>query len=123
MKDLVLRVRDDLDRMKGIDTEADTARTLTYQDKTVELDLTTEHARDLDRLLQPYLNAGAPSGAVAAPADLSATRAYNKNMREWAEANGHAVTYAPGKGPTYYPRKTREAYAAYLAGQQKQEAG
>lgn len=120
-RELVLAVWDDLERMNGKNVVAETTRTLTYQGRTVELDLTNAHAKELDRQLQHWLNAGSPAGTVAAPSDMAASREYNKGMREFADARG--IKYEGKKaGGFYYSRDLQRQYAEYLAEQEKRGA-
>lgn len=120
-RELVLAVWDDLERKNGRNVVAETTRTLSYQGRTVELDLTNEHARELDRQLKHWLDAGSPAGTAAAPSDMAASREYNKGMREFADA--HGFSYEGKKaGGFYYSRELQRAYREHLAEQEKRGA-
>ena len=113
---------DDLDYAEhdGKQTAATETRRLTYGRRRVELDLTAEHAKELDDLLERYLTAGrqppttGTSRPVAAvPSHAKMSRAEAKALREWADAEG--INYRPAgpdSGP-YYSIDLRRRWAAH----------
>jgi hypothetical protein len=92
-------VLDDLDFAEGTETLADEKRELSYNGKTIQLDLTKAHADALDDLLKPYLEVGTEmpktsSGGRRRSAHSSgsnssrADRELTGRIRSWAEQQG-----------------------------------
>jgi hypothetical protein len=122
---------DDLHYAAGERVEADVTVRISFgmsgvNHRSVELDLSEVHAKELDDLLSPYLNAGQQAEPIKAPApnrlpprppghagQWNANAAYNLGMREWADAQG--INYRnESTGQVYYSRTLRDAYAEYL---------
>lgn len=124
MQELIPAIWDDLDYAEGRKSAADRSVTLSLNGLRVELDLTWKHNTELEEFLEPYLTAGrkvagSHSKAPTPGGDLREKRRYNKGMKEFADARGLEYTVGPAKGPhkagkIYWPKKTRDAYAAHL---------
>jgi len=95
----LVQLVDDLDGSPIAEGEGRTVA-ITLDGASYELDLSTEHADELDGLLQPYLDAarkvgrksaGRPSSSSSSSAPKSDPSELQK-IREWAKENGHAVS-------------------------------
>jgi hypothetical protein len=94
--------------------------TLSFEGKTVELDLNDLNYHALKEFVTPYIKAGHPVGdPIASPKDHpGGAWAFYKGMREWADSQGRSDEYrARGEaGDGYsYDNKLRSDYRAHLA--------
>lgn len=92
----LVQLVDDLDGSAITEGEGRTVA-ITFDGVSYELDLSTEHADELDSLLQPYLDAARKVGRKTAgrPSSSSSSKsdpAELQKIREWAKENGHAVS-------------------------------
>ncbi len=129
MKRLVAAVYDDLDHAeRGVLTEVDGKGGTTFvglNGTWYELDLTGEHAMELELALARFIRAAHKPTGIVKPPSTHATRAnyaYNKAMRKFADESKGRYTYHSARDPvtgrvtTYkYSQKLRDAYAAHLA--------
>lgn len=124
MRELRLALFDDLEAAAGLRVEADTVRRLSLDGKEVELDLTAEHAEELDEILAPYLKAGQRTEKVTTPPGGTAARnEYNELMRGFSdryEGTGwNGRNFRPyrqmDKGGYYYPKSLQATFATYMA--------
>jgi hypothetical protein len=106
----VITLIDDLDNQGGLETRADvTGLRLQLGDTTVDLDLSQEHADELETMLRPYLKAGRrPDRAPRQQrtnrrSGITQTRrsfAENAALREWADAR--EISYRTTTGQNIY---------------------
>jgi hypothetical protein len=117
----IIQAVDDLHMAEdGREVKATETRLVGLGSKRVELDLTAEHAEQLDKLLAPYLAAGhrpepkPPSPGVAASAHAKMSRAEAADLRAWADAQTPPLPYkkAESSGP-YYSIRLRRLWAAH----------
>jgi len=121
VKELIPQVWDDLDLADGKRTPAGPGPSviLRLNGKSVELDLTEKHKRELEDLLGPYLQAGTvirgTPQAVPGKSAMAVSRAYNRAMREWGARNGWDIPVVVKSGAKpYHPKALQDAYAAHL---------
>lgn len=103
---------DDLYRERGISHPADGRHVLTWEGKRYTLYLTEKHYRDLQTVLEPYLDAAQKAllfrrDAVRSTTVSRADRERNKRMRAWGNDQGWTL---PQYGPI--PPKLHAAYSA-----------
>lgn len=129
MRELQLILSDDLAySVDGERIPADETVVIALDGKTRELDLTTENAKFLRDLLEPYIKAGHLPGqpsaekAGAGPVtSLVTARARQKLIRDWADKNGlksedgKRPAYRTESGGYYYPYNLMKRYEAHLA--------
>jgi hypothetical protein len=94
--------------------------------KPVQLDLTSEWAKELRGFLAPFIDAGHEPGQVLTPgmqvpardrANDPGARSYFAAMRAWCDETGFRAGYRQlDKGGYYYSRRLKDAYAEHLAG-------
>lgn len=145
--EIMVHVWDDLDFANGTRTPAEPSNggvihKLSLDGKTVKLSLTQEHSDGLKALLARYFEVGEDEAAEKKkpftvknrpqvshkdkpgppglhPGNSYEHRVFYVAMREWADQNGYP--YKLNDSGYYYPRKTREAFAAYLAEESAQQ--
>lgn len=119
MKEIIPVLWDDLVlREESKKVPADVTVRLAYNGRETELDLSSEHAKELAEFLERYLSAGSqpvsdhrgPAFKAMDPGRLS----YLRNLRKWASQEG--LNYTTSTGKLYYPVRLIAAYDAYLAG-------
>lgn len=110
---------DDLDfHQTGERVEATETRVVVLGRVRVELDLSEQHAKELDELLRPYLEAGQRTTATTPAPSRTGTRdySYNRAMRAWADAQNPPIRYRSDKGgKPAYSVHLRRAFADHLA--------
>jgi hypothetical protein len=105
---------DDIDHANGIRTEADGTYRLSWDGLTVELDLTKQHAREIENLIAHLFRVGTIVGrSEQGKGSRKVTRSYNAGMRAWADANGISYRQA-GTGKVSYSADLKKRYAEYL---------
>lgn len=122
-RELIVKMTDDLDRT----LEATEVREVGYEGYVYALDLTTEHAKELDELIHPWLEvahekvkwpkgqrkevhkAMAPSSVANTPQSVQRTmdKEKRRKIRAWGRRNGYEVA---DRG--YVPTTVIEAYNA-----------
>ena len=133
MRELQLVLSDDLDYARtGERVAADETVVIALDGKTRELDLTAVHAKELRRILGPYMEAGhdpaaatagqdrkppkSPAHRAGAPvfgyAQLRESRKWHQQLRDWADANG--ITSEDGKRPPYRTKSNAWYYPSWL---------
>ena len=113
MREVVLQVKltDDLD--PGV--EAVETHYLGLNGRWVELDLSGDHSRELEKALERFLNAGrkVPAEQVSTKPRTHGERAasieLNKQIRDWAKAQDPPLPVSSAKG-YIIPLATRRAY-------------
>lgn len=98
--------------------------------KVRELDLSQEWSKELHEFLLPYLNASHEPGELITPGgedhpgdgEPADKRGFNKAQLAWAKEHGYSTTPLV-RGGTYFPVKTKKAYALHLAGRDDQLTG
>jgi hypothetical protein len=116
----IIQAVDDLHMAEdGREVKATETRLVGLGNKRVELDLTAEHAEQLDKLLGPYLAAGhrpepKPPSGVADHAHAKMSRKEAADLRAWADAQTPPLSYkkAESSGP-YYSIGLRRRWAAH----------
>ena len=115
---------DDLDRVeKDSKTRAARTRFVGLDGVWVEIDVTEEHDAELSEVVGRYMRAGVkpekvprPPSRKIAPSSTGRTRAEaiaeNKALLAFAMARGLPYTPAREGSGVYFPKDTREAYAA-----------
>lgn len=102
-KQILTKLIDDIDG-----SPADETLNFAIDGRGYSIDLNTKHASKLRDFLGAYIDAGTPTGrvgsppqlsrhsrsqaAAAAPVSITAQRAANQQIREWANQNGHEVS-------------------------------
>lgn len=133
MKELKLVLSDDLAyATDGRRIPADETVLLSIDGKHRELDLTSEHAKELREFLEPYLKAGHMPGNEPPVTDeagnkvkkptpaLIKSRVEMKKVRDWADArglrsdDGKRPIYRTESGGYYYPWRMMKEYEAFL---------
>lgn len=97
-KKTTVTVVDDIDGS----TENVSTHAFSFQGKKYEIDLSEKNARELERLLAPYIENATSLGRQARK---PVTKSAYGPVREWLEANGYTV---PSRGR--YPKELIEAY-------------
>jgi Lsr2 len=132
MKTLEIKSWDDVHAQEGVRIES--ARTVSFSfDKTdYELDLTAEHAAELEQLLAPWIKAAHPpsNGLVLTrmrKPGSAESREFYAGLRAWAKAVGRDDEHwTSGKNgqprQLYYPRQMVTDYEAYLLSQAERQA-
>jgi hypothetical protein len=137
MRELQLILSDDLAfSVDGSRVPADETVVIALDGKTRELDLTTENAKFLRDLLEPYIKAGHVPGqpsankAGAGPVtSLVTARARQKLIRDWADSlglkseDGKRPIYRTESGGYYYPYELMHRYEAYQAAEAERQGG
>jgi Lsr2 len=108
MREVIVRVVDDLDRVSDVQLAGGRTVSLAYNGAQVELDLIPEHINELEQLLRPYFKAAEPQ-----PSTLQESRKRNMETREWGKDNGWPDLKPGGN----IPKALRVAHAAHLAQQ------
>jgi hypothetical protein len=133
MRELQLILSDDLTYAQtGERVPADETVVLAFDGKTRELDLTSEHAKELRDLIGPYLEAGhhptpqaskPPPGVEREESSITVARARQQLIRDWADArgmrspDGKRPVYRTESGGYYYSYRLMRQYEAHLASQ------
>ena len=125
----VVHLIDDLDLGGGIETPATQTVRIMLRDQLVELDLSDEHAVELDALLAPYLKVGRRPDSAPRPRPrgranpgITSEKLSSQEtaaLREWADE--HGLSYrTKGDGPRgttggniYYGAELRRRWAAH----------
>jgi hypothetical protein len=131
----IINFYDDLDlHLRGEKNPANGTVQVGLDGKTVELDVSSEHYKEISEFIAPLLAAGRKvvtvrdkqgkgKGSQEDPGGRKAAIDYRKKLREWVRANdlknhagnGWAYETDTGTGSTYYPVWLIEKYDAYLA--------
>ena len=113
MREVIVRILDDLDRTSDVLAEGGRTVTLGYQGEWVAVDLTRQHIDQLEKLVQIYFRVGRDSdGSPPAPLHGSgspSTRQFNADARAWGNDNGW-----PDVQPGKMPRALVKAYREHL---------
>jgi Lsr2 len=109
MKEVIVRVVDDLDRVSDVALAGGRTVSLAFDGKQVELDLIPEHIDVLAAFLAPYFKAAEPQ-----PSTLQESRRHNAEMRAWGKDHGWPDLKPGGN----IPKALRAAHAAYLEAHQ-----
>lgn len=128
MRELQLILSDDLTYAQtGERVPADETVVIALDGKTRELDLTTENAKALRVMIEPFIKAGHIPGQPSAqtgerpPSNLITARARQKLIRDWADnlglrsEDGKRPAYRTASGGYYYPYELMQRYEAHQA--------
>jgi hypothetical protein len=125
VRQVTVRILDDLDKTTDVLESGGKTVTLGYQGQWVALDLKATNVNELERLLAPYLKAGRESdGQPPAPlygSGSPSTRQFNAEARAWGKDHGWPDVPS-GKMPRALARAYRDhleqqAIAALTSGQ------
>jgi hypothetical protein len=136
METVEIHLWDDLDARAGNRVESDQQVTLEYSTKRgsrrVRLDLTDEHAKELEEVLARWLDAGQrpreQASAHGHQPGSAAARQFYAGLRDWAKAEGRdGEHWTSGKGgrarQLYYPRQLVADYREHLRSLAERQAG
>jgi len=115
MKEVAVRLLDDLDLADGTRTEADGTVQLQLNDQLVELDLTSAHITELAIKLAPYFKAGHKQGQGAGTRPGRKPKAYYDGLHEYATSRGITLERKSDGSGWAYPLPLRREYDEHLA--------
>jgi len=118
-------IYDDLDSEQDVLTklEEPEVRVLSYiaggKRVRVRLDLTEQHAKEMDDMLAPYLKAGTEVDSDDVPRAVRhgggrRMGSYNSGLKAWADEQGRSSDYTTPSGGFWPKKQLRDDYAKFL---------